>query len=133
QFGSLKLVLVGAEKLQERTAQAFEDKFGIRPLEAYGCTECSPAITINTRDFRAAGFRQVGAKRGKIGHPLPGVSVRIADPETMRPVPVGQPGLLLVRGPNVMKGYLGRPEQTAEVLRDGWYITGDIASEDDDG
>jgi acyl-[acyl-carrier-protein]-phospholipid O-acyltransferase/long-chain-fatty-acid--[acyl-carrier-protein] ligase len=67
QFGSLRMVLVGAEKLQERTAQAFEDRFGIRPLEAYGCTECSPAVTVNTRDFRAAGFRQVGGKRGKIG------------------------------------------------------------------
>jgi acyl-[acyl-carrier-protein]-phospholipid O-acyltransferase/long-chain-fatty-acid--[acyl-carrier-protein] ligase len=133
EFGSLQLVLAGAEKLSERVASAFEERFGIRPMEGYGSTECSPAITINTRDFRAAGFRQVGAKRGKIGHPLPGVSVRVVDPETMQPVPVGQPGLLLVRGPNVMKGYLGRPEQTAEVLRDGWYITGDIASEDEDG
>ena len=133
QFGSVKLVLVGAEKLQERTAQAFEDKFGVRPLEAYGCTECSPAVTVNTRDFRARGFRQVGAKRGKIGHALPGVSIRIVDPETMEPLPVGQQGLMLVRGPNVMKGYLGRPAETAKVIRDGWYVTGDIATIDEDG
>ena len=132
-FGSLRFVMTGAEKLPERLAQAFEDKFGIRPMEGYGCTECSPVVTVNTRDFRAAGFRQVGAKRGKIGHPLPGVSVRIVDPDTMKPVPTGQPGLMLVRGPNVMKGYLGRPEKTAEVLRDGWYVTGDIATEDEDG
>src|SRR6202040_2984973 len=78
-------------------------------------------------------FRQVGAKRGHIGHPLPGVSVRIVDPETREPLPTGTPGLLLVRGPNVMKGYLGKPEKTAEVLQDGWYVTGDIASEDEDG
>ena len=132
-FGSLRFVMTGAEKLPERLAQAFEDRFGIRPMEGYGCTECSPVVTVNTRDFRAAGFRQVGAKRGKIGHPLPGVSVRIVDPDTMKPLPTGQAGLMLVRGPNVMKGYLGQPEKTAEVLRDGWYVTGDIATEDEDG
>ena len=131
-------MLVGAEKLSERTAVLFEETFGIRPLEAYGCTECSPAVTVNTRDFRAPGFRQVGAKRGRIGHPLPGVSVRIVDPNSedptaTPPLPPGTPGLLLVRGPNVMRGYLGRPEKTAEVLRNGWYITGDIAALDDDG
>ena len=133
QFGSIRLVMVGAEKLQERTAQAFHDKFGIRPLEAYGCTECAPAVTVNTNDFRAAGFRQTGSKRGKIGHALPGISVRIVDPETYQPVPVGNPGLLLVRGPNVMKGYLNRPNETAKVMRDGWYVTGDIAALDQDG
>ena len=90
-------------------------------------------VSVNTRDFRAPGFRQVGAKRGKIGQPLPGVSVRIADPTTLEPLPQGQQGLLLVRGPNVMKGYLGRPDKTAEVLRDAWYITGDIATLDEDG
>jgi acyl-[acyl-carrier-protein]-phospholipid O-acyltransferase/long-chain-fatty-acid--[acyl-carrier-protein] ligase len=132
-FGSLQFVVTAAEKLPERVAQAFEDKFGIRPLEGYGATECSPAVAVNTHDFRAAGFRQVGAKRGKIGHPLPGVSVRVVDPDTFQPQPVGQPGLLLVRGPNVMKGYLGNPEKTAEVLRDGWYVTGDIAALDEDG
>ncbi len=132
-FGSLQFVMTGAEKLPDRVAQAFEDRFGIRPLEAYGATECSPAVAVNTHDFRAAGFRQVGAKRGKIGHPLPGISVRIVDPDTMQPLPVGQPGLLLVRGPNIMKGYIGRPEKTAEVLRDGWYVTGDIAALDEDG
>jgi acyl-[acyl-carrier-protein]-phospholipid O-acyltransferase/long-chain-fatty-acid--[acyl-carrier-protein] ligase len=132
-FGSLQFVMTGAEKLPDRVAQAFEDKFGIRPLEAYGLTECSPAVTVNTRDFRAAGFRQVGAKRGKIGHPLPAISVRIVDPDTFQPLPVDQPGLLLIRGPNVMKGYLGKPEKTAEVICDGWYVTGDIAALDEDG
>jgi len=132
-FGSLRLVLAAAEKLAERLAAAFEERFGIRPMEGYGCTECSPAVTVNTHDFRAAGFRQVGAKRGKIGHPLPGVSVRIADPDTGEPLPLGQSGMLLVRGPNVMQGYLGKPKKTAEVLRDGWYSTGDVAAVDEDG
>jgi acyl-[acyl-carrier-protein]-phospholipid O-acyltransferase/long-chain-fatty-acid--[acyl-carrier-protein] ligase len=132
-FGSLQYVLVGAEKLPERVALAFEDTFGIRPLEGYGCTECSPVVTVNGRDFRAPGFRQVGARRGKIGHPLPGVSVRVVDIETGLPLQPGTPGMLLVKGPNVMKGYLGKPEKTAEVLHDGWYTTGDIALMEDDG
>jgi acyl-[acyl-carrier-protein]-phospholipid O-acyltransferase/long-chain-fatty-acid--[acyl-carrier-protein] ligase len=132
-FGSLRVVMTAAEKLPERLATAFEEQFGIRPLEGYGCTECSPAVAVNTHDFRAAGFRQIGAKRGKIGHPLPGMSVRIVDPQTSAPLPLGQPGLLLVRGPNVMQGYLGRPDKTAEVLRKDWYVTGDIAAVDEDG
>jgi acyl-[acyl-carrier-protein]-phospholipid O-acyltransferase/long-chain-fatty-acid--[acyl-carrier-protein] ligase len=132
-FGSLEIVIVGAEKLSPRTAEAFEDRFGVRPLEGYGCTECSPVVAVNVRDFRAPGFRQVGAKRGKIGHPLPGVSVRIVDPDTLEPLPLGAAGLMLVRGPNTMLGYLGQPEKTAEVLREGWYLTGDIASLDEDG
>jgi len=132
-FGSLQYVMAGAEKLPERISVAFEDRFGIRPLEGYGCTECSPVVTVNTRDFRAAQFRQVGAKRLSIGHPLPGISVRIVSPENFAALPVGEAGLLLVRGPNVMQGYLNRPEKTAEVLRDGWYNTGDIAAMDEDG
>ena len=132
-FGSLRFVMAGAEKLPDRISQAFEDQFGIRPLEGYGCTECSPAVTVNTIDFRAASFRQVGAKRGSIGHPLPGITVKIVDPDTMEPVGVDVPGLLLVRGPNIMRGYLNKPEKTAEVLRDGWYNTGDIARMDEDG
>lgn len=158
-FGSLRVVMTGAEKLPDRLATAFEEQFGIRPLEGYGCTECSPAVAVNTHDFRAAGFRQIGAKRGKIGHPLSGVSVRIVDPDTRAPLEIGQPGLMLVRGPNVMQGYLGKPAKSAEVLielpsdagvvgpaqKDGgenssaasaatkWYVTGDIAAFDEDG
>ena len=132
-FGSLRLVMTGAEKLPDRLATAFDEHFGIRPLEGYGCSECSPAVTVNTQDHRAAGLRQVGAKRGRIGHPLPGIAVRIVDPDTGAAVPYGQAGLLLVRGPNIMQGYLGQPEKTAEVLRDGWYMTGDIANQDEDG
>jgi acyl-[acyl-carrier-protein]-phospholipid O-acyltransferase / long-chain-fatty-acid--[acyl-carrier-protein] ligase len=132
-FGSLQYVLVGAEKLPDRVAIAFEDTFGIRPLEGYGCTECSPVVAVNGRDFRAPGYRQIGGRRGTIGQPLPGVVARIVDPETNQILSANQPGMLLVRGPNVMKGYLGRPEKTAEVLKDGWYTTGDIATMEEDG
>jgi acyl-[acyl-carrier-protein]-phospholipid O-acyltransferase/long-chain-fatty-acid--[acyl-carrier-protein] ligase len=132
-FGSLRIVMAGAEKLPERIAQSFEDHFGIRPLEGYGCTECSPVVAVNTYDFRAAYFRQIGAKRGTIGHPLPGIGVRIIDPESGESLPMDKPGLLLVRGPNVMVGYLNKPGKSAEVLKEGWYNTGDIATVDEDG
>ena len=147
QFGGLRVVITGAEKLPDRLALAFEDRFGIHPMEGYGCTECAPCVAANKPDFRSAGYHQVGAKRGKIGHPLPGVSVRIVDPETMTPVPPGQPGVMLVQGPNVMQGYLGLPAKTSEVLvsdspggnssvpatGNKWYVTGDIAMIDEDG
>jgi len=133
QFGSLRLVLTGAEKLSERLAQAFEDRFGIRPLEGYGVTECSPVIAVSGPGFRAPGFYQRGARRGHVGQPLPGLSVRIVDPESFDPLPPGNPGMLLVKGPNVMRGYLGREDLTAAAMRDGWYVTGDIAVLDEDG
>ncbi len=132
-FGSLRYVIAGAEKLPERISRAFEDHFGIRPLEGYGCTECSPVVAVNTPDFRAPLFFQVGAKRGTIGHPLPGVTVKILDPDTLESLPSGQAGLMFVRGPNVMAGYWKQPEKTAAVLQDGWYCTGDIATVDEDG
>ena len=135
-FGSLRFVMTGAEKLPDRLATAFEEKFGVRPLEGYGATECAPAVAVNGPDFRAAGFHQVGGKRGKIGHPLPGVCVKIVDAENPRggkTMPLGESGMLLVRGPNVMRGYLGQPAKTAEVFHDGWYVTGDIAALDEDG
>ncbi len=133
QFGSLRLVLTGAEKLSSAAADAFEDIFGLRPFEGYGTTECSPAVAIGTAPYRAPGFFQAGSKRGSIGQPLPGVAVCIVDPDTFDPLTTGEPGMLLVRGPNVMKGYLGQPELTARVMHDGWYITGDIATIDEDG
>ena len=132
-FGSLRYVIAGAEKLPAQVSEAFEDQFGIRPLEGYGCTECSPVVTVNTMDYRAPSFRQVGGKRGSIGHPLPGIVLRTVDPETRAVQEANQSGLLLVRGPNVMQGYLNQPEKTAAVLRDGWYNTGDVAQIDEDG
>ena len=133
QFGSVRIVLTGAEKLPERLAAAFEDKFGIRPFEGYGITECAPVISVNCPDFRAAGFHQPASRRGTVGQPLPGVSLRIVDPDSFEPLPVGTAGMLLVKGPNVMQGYLNRPDLTAGAMHDGWYVTGDIAVLDEDG
>lgn len=133
QFSSLRIVLAGAEKLTERLGQEFEETFGVRPLEGYGATECAPVIAAGVPAFRAHGFFQSGTKRGFVGPPVPGVTVRVVDPDTREPLPPNTPGLLLARGPNVMKGYLGRDDLTAEVLVDGWYDTGDIALVDEDG
>jgi acyl-[acyl-carrier-protein]-phospholipid O-acyltransferase/long-chain-fatty-acid--[acyl-carrier-protein] ligase len=77
--------------------------------------------------------REVDCKEGTVGRPVPGVSAQVVDPETFESLPLGSPGMLLVKGPNVMKGYLDQPEETAKVIRDGWYITGDIAEIDTDG
>ncbi|MDZ4859053.1 MAG: acyl-[ACP]--phospholipid O-acyltransferase [Candidatus Hydrogenedentes bacterium] len=133
ELSSLEYVITGAEKLPQRVREAFLAKFGVEPLEGYGTTECAPAVSVNVPDFRAPGFYQVGTKHGTIGQTLPGVSVRVVDPDTSVRVPHGGSGLLLVKGPNIMKGYLGQPEKTAIVLQDGWYNTGDIAAIDEEG
>ena len=133
QFGSLRIVFTGAEKLSAQLATAFEEKFGIRPIEGYGATECSPASTVSTLDSREQGIYQIGSRRGFVGHPVPGVAVRTVDPDTLQPLPPGQPGMLLVRGPNVIRGYIGRDDLTVKALHDGWYVTGDIATIDEDG
>ena len=133
QFSSVRVILTGAEKLPARLAQAVEDTFGVGPIEGYGVTECAPVIAVNCPDFRAAGYYQPASRRGTVGQPLPGVSVQIVDPDSYTPLPSGTPGMLLVKGPNVMNGYLGREDLTAQVMRDGWYITGDIATLDEDG
>ena len=79
------------------------------------------------------GVRQYGAKEGSVGHPIPGVTIKVVDPDTGAELKPGEAGLMLVKGPNVMLGYLGRPDKTAEVIHDGWYVTGDIGIMDDDG
>jgi acyl-[acyl-carrier-protein]-phospholipid O-acyltransferase/long-chain-fatty-acid--[acyl-carrier-protein] ligase len=133
EFASLRFVLVGAEKLREPIAAAFQEKFGLRPLEGYGCTEMSPVVAVNVPDFAAGRDTQAGGKAGTVGHPLPGVAVKVVDRVTMEPLEPNEEGLLLVKGANRMLGYLGRPELTREVVRDGWYVTGDIAAVDDEG
>ncbi len=133
QFGSLRLILVGAEKLSESLATAFEDTFGIRPLEGYGLTECAPVVAVNTLDWREPGFFQPGSRRGFVGQPLPGVLVQIVSTETFEPLAPDLEGMILVKGPNVMRGYLGRDDLTRSAFRDGWYVTGDLGHLSEDG
>jgi acyl-[acyl-carrier-protein]-phospholipid O-acyltransferase/long-chain-fatty-acid--[acyl-carrier-protein] ligase len=133
EFASLRFVLVGAEKLREQTAREFQEKFGLGLLEGYGCTEMSPVVSVNTPDFQEGSEKQVGSKPGTAGHPLPCVAVKVVDSQTGALLPPNTEGLLLVKGPNRMLGYLHNPELTNSVLRDGWYVTGDIASVDDEG
>ena len=132
-FASLRFVLVGAEKLREPVAAAFREKFGVALLEGYGLTEMAPVVAVNAPDSGSGRDRQTGTKAGSVGHPLPGVAALVVDPGSFQPLPPNHDGLLLVRGSNRMLGYLGQPERTAEVLHDGWYITGDIARIDDEG
>ncbi|MFH1614401.1 MAG: acyl-[ACP]--phospholipid O-acyltransferase [Planctomycetota bacterium] len=132
-FATLRIVIVGAEKLKKRFREMFEKKFGLRPLEGYGATELSPVVSLNIPDVDMDGVYQIGSKPETAGHPLPGIAVKIVNPETGWPVEFGEQGLLMVKGPSVMLGYLNNPEQTSEVVRNGWYNTGDIAMMDEDG
>jgi acyl-[acyl-carrier-protein]-phospholipid O-acyltransferase/long-chain-fatty-acid--[acyl-carrier-protein] ligase len=129
EFASLRFVLVGAEKLRPAAADAFREKFGLELLEGYGCTEMSPVVAVNAPGHGT----QIAAKAGTVGHPLPNVAARIVDPATFETLPPKTEGLLLVKGPNRMTGYLKQPERTAEVLHEGWYVTGDLAVLDDEG
>jgi acyl-[acyl-carrier-protein]-phospholipid O-acyltransferase/long-chain-fatty-acid--[acyl-carrier-protein] ligase len=132
-FTSLRYVSVGAEKLREPVAAAFREKFGVELLEGYGSTEMSPVIAVNVPDCKAGRDTQTGNKAGTVGHPLPGVAAKIVDAATFEPLAPNREGLLLVKGSNRMVGYLNRPDLTAGVMRDGWYITNDIALIDDEG
>ena len=133
QFAHLKYAIVGAEKLREPLATAFEQQFGMPLLEGYGCTEMAPVVAVNRPNVEYGRERQTGSKFGSVGHPIPGVAAKVIDQETGEGPIYGRPGLLLVKGPNLMTGYLEQPERTAEAIRDGWYVTGDIAMIDDDG
>jgi len=133
EFSSLRYLIAGAEKLREQIAKGYQETFGLTILEGYGCTELGPVVSVNTLDVVDGKENQVGNKPGTVGHPIPGVVVKVVDPDSEQPLACGQEGLLLVRGPNVMLGYLGQPHLTDQALRRGWYVTGDIAAVDEDG
>ncbi len=132
-FRSLRILMCGAEKLPPALALDFQTKFGVLPLEGYGCTELAPAAAANMPDQELDGLAQVANRIGTVGPPLPGCAARVVDPESGAPRPIGEDGLLLIHGANVMVGYLGKPELTSQVVRDGWYVTGDMARLDADG
>jgi acyl-[acyl-carrier-protein]-phospholipid O-acyltransferase/long-chain-fatty-acid--[acyl-carrier-protein] ligase len=133
-FASLRLAMVGAEKMKPELGDAFLEKFHIELLQGYGCTELSPVVSVENTGYAGSDQKQIGSKRGTVGHPIPGVAVRIVNPDTFATLGPAEPGMLLVKGPSVMEGYLAEPEKTRQVMwEDGWYITGDVAQLDEDG
>ena len=134
QFKSLDMAIAGAERVPPELCEAFEQKFGVRPVEGYGTTELSPVAAVNIPYSRQSGKKfQIDAKEGTVGRPMPNVAARVTDLDSGELVGPNESGMLWIKGPNVMLGYMNKPEATAEVLVDGWYKTGDVAIIDDDG
>jgi acyl-[acyl-carrier-protein]-phospholipid O-acyltransferase/long-chain-fatty-acid--[acyl-carrier-protein] ligase len=123
QLAHLRYAIVGAEKLRAPVATAFKARFGIDLIEGYGCTEMAPVVAVNMPEPRP----------GSVGKPIPGVRAQVVDPVTGEGPLIDEEGMLLVTGPNRMRGYLDDAAQTAAVFRGEWYITGDIATIDRDG
>jgi long-chain acyl-CoA synthetase len=122
--GLLRLAISGGAAMPVEVLARFEKVFGVAIREGYGLSETSPTVTSNPLERPN--------KPGSIGQPIWGIEARLIDRD-WNEVAEGEAGELAVRGHNVMKGYLGRPEATAEVIRDGWFRTGDIATRDEDG
>lgn len=120
----IRFCISGSAPLSEEVIRNFQKNTGLILMEGYGLTEASPVVSVNP----LYGARKVSS----VGPPLPSVRIKITD-ENGGEVPVGSPGEICVQGPNVMKGYFEKPEETAEVLKDGWLLTGDIGKVDEDG
>lgn len=135
QFKTLTHLLLGAEKLKTETYRDIKQAFGIEPMEGYGTTELSPVVSVNIPDDMTmpGGHKLHGNRPGTVGVPVPGTAIKTIDPETGEDLPAGTVGVICVKGPQVMVGYLNKPEATAAVLRNGWYSTGDLGYVDPDG
>ncbi|RBP37680.1 acyl-[acyl-carrier-protein]-phospholipid O-acyltransferase/long-chain-fatty-acid--[acyl-carrier-protein] ligase [Roseimicrobium gellanilyticum] len=134
-FASLKLVVTGAEKLPKAVAEAFEARFGKRVFEGYGLTETSPVSNVNLPDPETTGDELMipSYRFGSVGQLIPGLAVKLTDPESDEPVSIHESGMVWFKGPNVFEGYLKNPKKTEEVIKDGWFRTGDIGRMDKDG
>ncbi len=138
QLQTLRLVVVGAEKLPLTTAEAFEEKFGHPVLEGYGLTETSPVVAVNMHDVAVgkgrARYFQPARQLGSVGKMAPGLAAKITDPDTDAPRSIHETGMLWLRGANIFEGYFNDPEATAKVKTpDGWFRTGDLGRLDEDG
>lgn len=133
QFAAMEVVVAGAEKMPADLFESFEKRFGVRPVEGYGATELSPLVSVNVPPNRSAAKFQIDRREGSVGRAVPGVAARIVSVDDGQDLGAGQDGMLWITGPNVMRGYHGLEEKTAEVVQDGWYNTGDIAQIDDEG
>ena len=138
-FKYLRIIIAGAESLRPELQEAFRMKFGKDIFEGYGCTETTPVASVNTENMLLNDFltMQINNKPGSVGMALPGTRFRIVDPDTNEELPVGEAGMILIGGCQVMVGYLKDPERTAQSLieLDGkrWYRTGDKGYLDEDG
>ncbi|MBZ5487292.1 acyl-[ACP]--phospholipid O-acyltransferase [Halomonas aquamarina] len=136
---SLRVVVAGAEKVDDSVRDAFQRKFHKLIFEGYGATETAPVAAVNLPDALDINYLQVqrGAKVGSVGMPLPGTSVKIVDPESFEELATHEAGMVLISGPQVMQGYLGDDARTHSALREfngqRWYVTGDKGYLDDDG
>ena len=136
QLESLNLVVTGAEKLPLNLADAFEEKFGVRPMEGYGLTETSPATNVNlpTPEEEKGTHSLPAQLNGSVGQLLPGIAIKLSDPTSEKAVPLDQPGIIILKGANIFPGYLQDDKKTKEVLsEDGWFRTGDVGYLDADG
>ncbi len=133
QFSHLSYVFTGAEKLQSRIAAMFEKRFNTQPLEGYGATELSPVCAVSLPNVIVDDLEETGNREERLGRVLPGMAMKIIHPDTQETLPPGEEGIIHIKGPNVMTGYLKKDELTESVIRDGWYDTGDIGFMDEDG
>jgi acyl-[acyl-carrier-protein]-phospholipid O-acyltransferase/long-chain-fatty-acid--[acyl-carrier-protein] ligase len=138
QLTSLKMVVTGAEKLPKKVAETFEEKFGHPVLEGYGLTETAPVTNFNVHDPEDRGDADKhpvipNRRFGSVGLFIPGIAVRITDPDTHEPLPIHSSGMIWLRGANIFEGYPNQPDKTAEVMQNGWFMTGDIGRVDEDG
>ncbi len=136
QLRSLRLVITGAEKLPLDLASSFQERFDMRVFEGYGLTETSPVVSVNLPEPQPKnpGDRvQPSSRSGSVGKMASGIAAEIRAPETDEKLSLHDSGMLWLRGPNIFEGYLDDPKRTAEVLRDGWFKTGDIGRFDEDG
>jgi acyl-[acyl-carrier-protein]-phospholipid O-acyltransferase/long-chain-fatty-acid--[acyl-carrier-protein] ligase len=135
QFRTITHLLLGAEKLKPELARDIQSALHIDPVEGYGCTEISPVVSVNVPNdvVMPDGRTLSGNRLGTVGQPLPGTAVKTIDPDTGADLPAGTEGVIAVKGPQVMVGYLNRPDATDQVKKDGWYSTGDLGYIDADG
>jgi acyl-[acyl-carrier-protein]-phospholipid O-acyltransferase/long-chain-fatty-acid--[acyl-carrier-protein] ligase len=131
-FASVRLFVCGGEPLDRDLANAWQERFGAELCEGYGCSELAAVVSVNLPGIESQDARQNASKPGTVGRAIPGVAVRVVDPETFAPLPPEHEGLLLARGPGRMIGYEGDPDRTARAFRDGWFVTGDRAMIDKD-
>jgi len=136
QLRTLRLIIVGAEKLPLDLASHFEERFHKKVFEGYGLTETAPVASVNLPDPepRKPGEQvQPSSRLGSVGRLAPGMAAEIREPESERKLSLFETGMLWLRGANIFEGYLHDPKRTAEILRDGWLKTGDIGRFDEDG